>query len=297
MINISRRNFVSVTTGALVAAGGVSAQDEPRKISAFDQVSIGKTGIKTSRLCLGTGVKAWNRKSNQTQMGRDKFIKLLRDAYEMGVRCFDTADLYGAHDILAEALAPYKRDSYVLFSKIWWRPNGIPETERPPATVVVPRFMKELKTDYIDVVQIHCVNKESWLTEQLGYMNDLADLKKKGAIRAHGCSAHGFPGLKVCVDSDWVDAVHIRINPFGKKMNGSVAENLAVAKQMKAQGKGLIGMKILGEGTIVDDMTMVDQSIAFALKEAQVDVLNIGFMDVGEIRDIAERIANTKIEG
>ena len=291
--NISRRNFVSVTTGAIVVAGGVSAQDNavPEKFSAFDRVEIGKTGIKTSRLCFGTGFKAWQRKSNQTKMGRDKFVKLLRDAYEMGVRCFDAADLYGSHDIIAEALAPFKRDTYTLISKIWWRDNGIPEKERPGAKVLVPRFMKEFKTDYLDMVHVHCVNKESWITEQSTYMNDLEELKKKGDIRSHGCSAHGFSGLKVCVDSDWIDAVHIRINPFGAKMNGKLDENLAVAKQLKAQNKGLVGMKILGEGTFADDKNKVDQSIKFALKEAQVDVLNIGFMSTEEIKDIAERIA------
>ena len=290
--SISRRNFVSVTTGAIVAAGGVSAQDKAgsEKFSAFDRVEIGKTGIKTSRLCFGTGFKAWQRKSNQTKMGRDIFVKLLRDAYEMGIRCFDAADLYGSHDIIAEALAPYKRDSYVLFSKIWWRPNGIPEKERYGAKVLVPRFMKEFKTDYLDMVQVHCVNKNTWITEQASYMNDLEELKKKGDIRAHGCSAHGFPGLKACVSSNWIDAVHIRINPFGAKMNGKVDENLAVAKQLKAQGKGLVGMKILGEGTFADDKTKVDQSLKFALKEARVDLLNIGFMDVGQIKEIAERI-------
>jgi len=290
MVNISRRNFVSVTTGAIVAARSAGAQSEPVATGAFDPMEIGRTGIKTSRLCFGTGVKAFNRTSLQVKMGREQFVKLLRDAYEMGIRCFDTADLYGAHEILAEALAPFKRDSYVLFSKIWWHPNGIPETERSPATVLVPRFMKELKTDYIDVVQIHCVNKASWLTDQQGYMTDLAELKKKGVIRAHGCSAHGFPGLKVCVDSDWVDVVHIRINPFGASMNGSVADNLAVARQLKAQGKGLIGMKILGEGAFADDKEKMDQSLRFAIREAGVDILNIGFMNLGQIKEIAEHI-------
>lgn len=291
--NISRRNFVSVTTGAIVAAGGVSAQDKevPEKLGAYDQVEIGKTGIKTSRLCFGTGVKAWQRKSNQTKLGRDVFVKLLRDAYEMGIRCFDAADLYGSHDVIADALAPFKRDTYTLITKIWWRGGGIPEKERPGTKVVVPRFMKEFKTDYIDMVHVHCVNKSTWITDQISYMNDLEELKKKGDIRSHGCSAHGFPGLKVCVDSDWVDAVHIRINPFGSKMNGKLDENLAVAKQLKAQNKGLVGMKILGEGTFAADKAKVDQSLKFALREAQVDVLNIGFLDTDQIKDIAERIA------
>jgi aryl-alcohol dehydrogenase-like predicted oxidoreductase len=151
---------------------------------------------------------------------------LLRDAYEMGVRCFDAADLYGSHDIIADALAPFKRDTYTLFTKIWWRENGIPEKERYSAKVLVPRFMKEFKTDYLDMVQVHCVNKDSWLSEQL-----------------------------------------------------------------KSQGKGLVGMKILGEGSFAGDKNKVDQSIRFALKEAQVDVLNIGFLDVGQIKEIAERIA------
>lgn len=289
---INRRNFVAAATGALVTAGQVSAQESAgaKKFGAYDEVQIGKTGIKTSRLCFGTGVKGWMRDSNQKRMGRDKFVALLREAYEMGVRCFDAADLYGSHDIIAEALAPFRRETYTLITKIWWHPNGIPDKERPGAKELVPRYMKEFKTDYLDMVHIHCVNKNTWITEQASYMNDLDELKKKGDIRSHGCSAHGFPGLKACEETDWVDAVHIRINPFGKKMSGSVQDNLAVANKLRAQGKGLVGMKILGEGTITEDMTMVDQSIAFALREAQVDVLNIGFMSAAEIRDIAERI-------
>lgn len=291
--NISRRSFVSVTTGAIVAAGGTSAQSKgvSEKFNAYEQVEIGKTGIKTSRLCFGTGVKSWQRQSQQTKLGRPVFVKLLRDAYEMGIRCFDAADLYGAHDIIAEALAPFKRDTYTLISKIWWRDNGIPEKERFGAKILIPRFMKEFKTDYIDMVQVHCVNKASWVSDQISYMNDLEALKKKGDIRAHGCSVHGFPALKVCADSDWVDAVHLRINPFGVSMNGSVAENLAVAKQLKARGKGLLGMKILGEGTFADDKTKVIQSIKFALREARVDLLDIGFLNVDEIKEIASFMA------
>jgi len=290
---INRRNFVAGAAGIAVATGGVSAQetDIPKKYSAFDQVEIGQTGIKTSRLCFGTGVKSYNRTSKQVQMGRDNFIKLIRDAYEMGIRCFDAADLYGSHEILAEALQSYPRDSYALITKIWWRPKGLPETERPGAGILIPRFLKELQTDYIDMVHVHCVNSETWLVDQKSYMDDLETFKQKGVIRAHGCSAHGFPGLKVCVDTSWVDAVHIRINPFGKNMNGTVQENLAVARQLKAQNKGLVGMKILGEGSFGDDKNMVNQSIAFALKEAQVDVLNIGFMNMAEIEDIVARIA------
>ncbi len=292
MCAMKRRGFLKLTAGTL-AAGGVYAV-EVGGFSAFERVKLGKTGLETTRLCMGTGVKGFNRTSAQTKLGHDVFVKLLREAYERGIRCFDAADLYGSHGPLAEALKPFPRDSYMLISKVWWRKNGLPESERPATDVVIERFLKELGTDYIDLVQIHCVDTTAWYGELADRVGGLQACKQSGKIRAHGVSVHGFKGYEPCLKESWVDAVHVRLNPFGASMNGTVEDTLAVVRTLHGQGKGVIGMKILGEGKFAGDSEKVNQSLAFALNSGVVDVLNIGFLDVGQIDDIVTRIAAVK---
>ena len=59
----------------------------------YEMVPLGKTGLKVSRVGIGTGMRGWQRKSNQTRLGKQKLEALLRGCYERGVRLFDMADL------------------------------------------------------------------------------------------------------------------------------------------------------------------------------------------------------------
>ena len=285
-----RRNFIVLSVGAL-SGGCLSEKSGGKAFSAFDKVTLGKSGLVTSRLCFGTGVGAWQRESKQTRLGREVFIKLLRDGYARGIRCFDSADLYGSHPIIAEALAPFPRESYTLISKIWWRKNGIPDADKKAVPVLIERFLKEAKTEYIDLVQLHCLDQATWPAELETMMKDLEAAKKGGKIRAHGVSVHGFPALERCATESWIDVAHVRINPYGVKMDGPVDENVRVIKKMHASGQGIIGMKILGEGSFASESEKVNDSLAYALKSGFVDVLNIGFLSIDQIDDIAKRIA------
>ena len=127
-------------------------------------VTLGKSGIKTTLLGMGTGFSGYNRSSNITRAGIAE--SLIRQAYEKGIRFFDCADSYGTHPFTAAALKGFPRESYTLSTKIWVSPGGIPESERPDADMVVDRFRKELKTDYLDLVQIHCMTDASGLTNR-----------------------------------------------------------------------------------------------------------------------------------
>jgi aryl-alcohol dehydrogenase-like predicted oxidoreductase len=285
-----RRSFLTLTAGAL-SGGCLSKKSGGKRFSAFDNVTLGKSKITTTRLSFGTGVAAWQRQSKQTKLGHEVFVNLLRKAYERGIRCFDAADLYGSHTILAEALAPFPRDSYVLISKIWWRKGGIPDKDKQAVPLLLDRFLKETKTDYLDLVQLHCLEEASWPTELETMMADLDAAKKKGKIRAHGVSVHGFKALEQCTKESWVDVAHVRINPFGAKMDGAVEANTRVIETMHAAGQGIIGMKILGEGSFANESEKVNYSLSYALKSGFVDVLNIGFLNLDEIDDIVTRIA------
>jgi len=231
-------------------------------------------------------------------MGQEKFSALARGSYERGIRFFDAADLYGTHPFLAVALQDMPRKDFVISTKIWWRPGGLPEKERYPADVVIERFLKELKTDYLDLAQLHCAVSAKWPTELSDHMNILAKLKKKGIIRAHGLSVHSVDAMKAAVNESWVDSLHARINPYGVKMDVEKAEDVPkvaeVLKALRKKGKAVIGMKILGEGTFRDSDEKRDASIKYALESGCVDAMVVGFEKVSEVDDFAERVRKVK---
>ena len=151
------------------------------------------------------------------------------------------------------ALKGIPRDKFTIVTKIWFRSGGIPERERPDADVVVERFIKEVQTDYLDLVLLHCVESAKWPTELRRQMDLLAKLKEKGTIRAHGVSCHSLPALEAAVSEPWVDSVHARINPYGVKMDGPAEKVAPVLQQLCKAGKGVVGMKIIGEGQFGTD--------------------------------------------
>lgn len=294
---VSRRSFLATTTagvGGLVLASGLARGAEGEFFDPTELVPLGKCGLKTSRVGFGTGVKGWMRQSNQTRMGKEKFEALLRYAYDQGIRLFDMADLYGTHAFLLPALKDLPRKDYTIVSKVWTRKGGVPEAERPAADVCVERFLKELGTDYIDLVQIHCVMENGWPKEVEAYMEILEKLKQKGTIRAHGVSVHAIPGLETAAVTDWVDVVHTRFNPFGVKMDGPAEKVVPVVRKIHEAGKGVIAMKIIGEGAFRDDEDKKTKSIEHALTCGCVSAMIIGFEKKEEIDDFAARVRKVK---
>jgi len=296
---MKRRQFLKKTltglSSIIIAPKIASAlQSSPRYYDPCENVPLGNSGLKYSRICFGTGTRGWDQKSNQVRLGKEKFDSLIRYAYEKGIRSFDLADLYGTHPHVTSALKKIPRQNYQITSKIWFRPGGLLSKERPDADVVIPRFLKELNTDYIDLVLIHCATEPDWPNKYEKQMNILAKFKKKGIIRAHGISAHSIEALNTAADQPWLDSVHARINPYGTKAEPS-EKILAVTKKLKNAGKGICAMKIIGEGKFTNSPEKIDASINFALNNNAADSLIVGFLKKSEIDDLAKRIKNTKI--
>ena len=300
-MNPNRREFIrrsALAAGALALSGPLLnlAEAKPKTFDPFGKVTLGRTKIKTSRFCLGTGMRGWKRESNHTRMGKEKFETLIREAFDRGTRIFDLADLYGTHPYVIPALKGIRRDRFQIITKIWWRDDdGLPEKETPDADVCVARFLKELKTDYIDLVLLHCVTSSKWNEELRRQMDLLSQLKDRGTIRAHGVSCHSLDALQTAAVEPWVDSVHARINPDGVKMDGPADKVVPVLQKIHAAGKGVIGMKIIGEGQFRSDGAKKDASIKFVLGLGCVDVLNVGCETPVEIDDIAARVCNVPV--
>src|SRR4030043_497245 len=209
--NLSRRQFLATMgagAGTVLFGSAASAMLSCRTEASSDPfrlITLGKTGIKTTLLGMGTGFNGGNRSSAITRAGNAE--SMIRYAWEKGIRYFDCADSYGTHPFTAKALRDIPREEYTLCTKIWRTPGTIPEPERPDADIVVDRFRKELNTDYIDIVQIHCMTSSGWTSEQNEQMDILETLKSRGIIRAHGVSVHSFEALEAAAASPWVDVL------------------------------------------------------------------------------------------
>lgn len=285
-----RRDFLKSTLLGTAAAFGPTisapAAEAPPAKNPFsaDPVAIRKLTetVSASRVGLGTGMRGYNRESDLTRLGKEKAVELVRYCYDLGVWLFDLADIYGTHQIVGEALRDKPRDSYTLISKVWGHPGGVPDEDHTDATTSVERFLKEIGTDYIDLVQIHCMNKPDWPDEFGRFFDDLEKLKERGLIKAHGVSCHGLEAARVAATHPWVDALHIRMNTADARMDGTLDENIEVARLGQKNGKGIIVMKVLGEGAIQDPAEQKKSIKMVTLLDAT-DVMVVGFTAIDQV--------------
>jgi aryl-alcohol dehydrogenase-like predicted oxidoreductase len=252
-----------------------------RKFSASDTVTIGKTGIQTSRLAMGTGTVGAGHHSHQTELGIDGLSRLLLNGYDQGLRFFDSADSYGSHPHVAEALKHVPRDKVTVLTKTWAR-------DAASARADLDRFRRELGVEHIDICLMHCLTEPDWTERYKGVMDVLEEAKQKGVIRAHGCSCHSIEALRAATQSSWVEVHLVRINPVGAMMDADPDTVVSVIKEMRAKGKGIIGMKILGQGAMRDRQ---DEALNFALGLNLLDAFTIGAESKSEQEDLIRRIA------
>jgi aryl-alcohol dehydrogenase-like predicted oxidoreductase len=260
----------------------IDADPLPHKFKAQDEVVLGHTGIRTSRLAMGTGTIGGHGGSNQTRLGVDAFVSILLNGYhENGLRFFDAADSYGSHPYVAAALKQLPRDKVTVLTK----------TDNRTAAGVradLDRFRKELGVDMIDIVLVHGVTEADWTTRYSGVMDVLSEAKEKGIIRAHGCSCHTIQALRAAAASPWVEVDLARLNPIGRYMDADPETVISVLKQMKEEGKGIVGMKVLGQGDLRD---RPGDAIRFALGSGALDAFTIGTESKAEQNNLVQHIA------
>jgi predicted aldo/keto reductase-like oxidoreductase len=290
---ISRREFIArtaaVTGGILLSPLAVRAAGTPVRTAA-DQVTLGKTGIKLSRLGVGTGSKNG---SIQRALGYDGFTRLIRYAYDQGITYIDTADAYRTHEYVGRAIKGLPREKLFIQSKM----PGVPE--KPLETL--DRYRQELGVEYIDSCLVHCTLSADWDDERKRVLDALQEAKDKKIIRAHGVSCHSLPALKRAVELDWVDVHLVRINPQGVAMDtpgegwssysdeSDVPAVMEQLKSMREKNRGVIGMKLIGDGAFVNPEDR-EKAIRFVMKADVTDAVVIGFKSPAEIDEAIARI-------
>jgi len=299
--HFSRRHFLKATvsaTGALVLTGGAlanAASTAATKRTAVDQVTLGQTGIKLSRLGMGTGS---NSGQIQRDLGREGFNNLVRYAYDQGITYFDCSLTYQTFDWLGSAIKGLPREKLFIQSKIPGQPEKVLEA--------IDQHRKAYDTDYIDTMLIHCMIKDGWTDQWKRIMDGFDEVKQKGWIRSKGVSCHSVPALQTATTSPWPQVHLVRVNPQGRRIDGpeqavwvdtvhEVSPVLTEIKAMKAKGRGIIGMKIIGNGEFVKAEDR-EKSIRFAMSLPELDAVVIGFKNRGEIDEAIKRMNSALAE-
>jgi aryl-alcohol dehydrogenase-like predicted oxidoreductase len=273
-----RREFLKTSVWAPLAPLGRAAT--PRRAS--DVVTLGPDQLKLSRVAMGTGTKGYAKSSNQTRkLGIEGLANLLRYGFDQGLTFWDSADGYGSHPHLKEALKSVLREKVTILTKTRARTAAEMRAD-------LDRFRREIGTDYLDIVLLHALTAPNWPEERKGAMEVLEEARERKIIRTHGCSCHSLEALKTAAATPWVHVDLARVNPAGVIMDAEPQTVIAVLRQMKAAGKGVIGMKVLGEGQLRE---RVDEALRFTLSLDCVDCFTIGFEGRDEVNDLMRRVA------
>ena len=286
-MKMTRRHFVGLTVAAAGTAalgsrlragdkiGGDKNVAKPQanagKFKATDRVLLGKSGVRVSLVGIGTGSNGWNKSSNQTRPGDAHFQKLMRHALDSGINFFDLADQYGSNPYFGRAMKGVARDKYVIQTKINSRD---PQSARAD----IERILRELKTDYIDSLIVHCVTEADWSTRFAPLLEEISKFKTEGKIRAHGVTCHSFEALQDAAKSDWVQINMVRWNNYQAHMDNDVENCRALFTQMRRKGQGMIGMKVVGQGDLLNALRpkTPEECFRFQIESGVVDSFVVG---------------------
>ena len=290
---MNRRDFF--VRGAAAAGAAVALHNFPHSLYASttqkyatDRVQLGPMIVELSRLAMGTGTNGSGGSSNQTKkLGLNGLADLFKAAYDQGVTFWDSADQYGTHPHLKEALKSVPRDKVTILSKT----HASTEKEM---RADLDRFRREIGTDYIDILLLHCMLDGNWPDRKKGAMAVISEAREKGIVRTHGTSCHTLEALKTSARTPWVQVDLARINPAQVAMDAAPQTVISVLREMKAAGKGVIGMKILGAGKLRNN---VDEALQFALSLDCVDCFTIGSESRAEMLDLVKKIPSASVRG
>jgi aryl-alcohol dehydrogenase-like predicted oxidoreductase len=283
---MKRRTFIrnSVAGAAFLSAFPYEALAVQKKLYPHDRVKLGNTGIEMSRMAMGTGTNGYGGASDQTRrLGIKGVSDLLRAGFDEGINFWETADQYGSHPHVGEALKKVKREEVVILTKT--NSKTYDDVKKD-----LERFRLELGTDYMDIILLHAVTDPEWNENMKGAMEALAEAKEEGIIRAHGLSCHSIGALETAADEPWVDVDLARFNPGGARMDVPTVKK--VLTRMKANGKAIIAMKVYGCGQLLD---IKDECLQFQTGSGIADAFTLGLENYDQLKDIQKRLPEASI--
>ena len=285
MSNVSRRNFLKA--GAAGALAGMSSIPLHAK-KATDLVTLGKSGVKVTRLAFGTGTFSGR---IQRDLGQEQFTSLVHYAYDHGIRFFETAESYpGMHEMLGIALKGIPRENYMLMSKV--------TTDNADPLQKIDDLRRQAQTDYFDIMLLHVQQKPTWPTDSRHWQDAISEMQHREAIRARGASVHGLPALRQVPSNEWLQVAMIRMNHKGAHMDGddphthgpgNVDEVVEHVKEARKAGLGVISMKLIGEGSFTQH-TDRQEAMRFAFHHAGVNCVTVGYKSPSEIDEAIENV-------
>jgi 1-deoxyxylulose-5-phosphate synthase len=289
MAQNSRRDLLKTgfAAAALAATGNLRLKADAQ--TATDWVTLGNTDVKVTRLAFGTGTMSGR---VQRELGQDQFTRLVRYAYDRGIRFFETAESYGEmHKMLGVALKGVPRDSYRLMSKVTTKDGVDPQQK-------IDELRKLANTEYFDIMLLHWQHVGSWPTDSRRWQDGIAEAQVKKAVVARGASVHGLPALRQVPDTKWLELAMIRMNHKGTAMDaedyntsgpGNVNEVVTHVKQARQQGMGVISMKLVGEGRFTNREDR-KAAMRYAFREAGVQSVTVGYKNTAEVDEAIENL-------
>jgi 1-deoxyxylulose-5-phosphate synthase len=289
MSRISRRNFLKtgMAAGALAGMSSLPMLAEPS--TAVDMVTLGKSGVKVTRLAFGTGTISGR---VQQELGQDGFTRLVRHAYDRGIRFFETSESYGAsQQMLGVALKGIPRETYQLMTKVTTGGSADPRQK-------LDELRRNCDTEYFDIMLLHWQHTGTWPADSERWQDAILEAQGKKVVMTHGASVHGLPALRQVPQNKWLDVAMIRVNHKGAKMDnenddgnapGNVSEVVSHVHSARSAGMGVISMKLIGEGAFTD-RTDRQQAMRFAFRNAGVDCVTVGYKNTAEIDEAIENV-------
>src|SRR5215471_228844 len=288
MSNLTRREFLKAGLAAGTLAVTANVPLLAARPTATDFVMLGRSRVKVTRLAFGTGSYSGQ---VQRELGQDGFTRLVRYAYDRGIRFFETAESYGEmHKMLGIALQGIPRDSYQLMSKVTTRDGVNPQQK-------FDELRKLANTEYFDIMLLHWQHTATWPTDTARWQDAIMDAESKKMIVSHGASVHGLPALRRVPGNRWLDIAMIRVNHKGKSMDaedyatpglGNVPEVVGHVTEVRKEGMGVISMKLVGEGTFNREDRQ--KAMKFAFRQAGVDCVTVGYKSTAEIDEAIENV-------
>lgn len=286
------------------------------------RVTLGKTGIETSLLGIGTS-SAYEGAVCPAKLKVLDYEYLLPYAYDKGITLWDTSMTYGTHGAVKNALKNVGRTNISICTKTV-------ETSYRKTVRAVEASLAELGADCIDIFLLQCMRSKFDFTIRKGAFDAICEMKEKGYIRAVGVASHGLGALEASVEDERIDVVLGRVNysghlmdsrqddmksilagiPFVKKlastllpsavfknMAHSVQKNIAseqdreyaisLLEKLDNNGTSVIGMKVLGEGNLAFD---VPKAVSYVQHLKFVSAIVLGCCSKSEIDEAVESL-------